>query len=204
MGYPTDFIGHIDIEPALNADEIAYLTAFTESRRFTRPGGPYDVPGNPRAEQAGDFDPHLYNQPSQGQPGLWCAWEACWEGCCLAYDGSEKFYGAATWLTYLIDHFLKPGALASRSADDRFAGFSFDHALDGMVVGCRRDNKQLFAITVKKNRVREEILRRADRRLRDLPPLPYEEEIDRALSPRQTRRGDRDGQVLPFVRRPGA
>ena len=73
-----------------------------------------------------------------------------------------------------------------------------------MVVGCRRDNKQLFAITVKKNRVREEILRRADRRLRDLPPLPYEEEIDRARSPRQKRRGDRDGQVLPFIRRPGA
>ena len=107
-------------------------------------------------------------------------------------------------MTYLIDHFLKPGALASRSADDRFAGFTFDHVLDGMVVGCRRDNKQLFAITVERNRVKEEILRRADRRLRDLPPLPYEEELDRELSPRQRRRADREGQVLPFIRRPGA
>ena len=204
MGYPTDFIGHIGIEPSLNVDEIAYLTAFTESRRFTRPGGPYDVAGNPRAEQPDDFDPHLYNQPPHGQPSLSCAWEACWEGCCLAYDGREKFYGAATWLTYLIDHFLKPGAWASRASDGRFAGFGFDHVLDGMVVGCRRDNKQLFAITVERNRVREEILRRADRRLRDLPPLPYEEEIDRGLSRRQKRRADRDGQVLPFIRRPGA
>jgi hypothetical protein len=206
MGYTTDFIGHIDIEPALNAEEIAYLSAFSESRRFDRPGGPYDVPGNPRAENTDDVDVRLYNRPPEGQPGLWCDWVPCWDGCCLAYNGNEKFYGAVTWLRYLIDHFLAPRALASRSGDARFAGFTFDHVLEGTVVGCRRDNKELFTITVKDNRVTEDVLRPADRRFLDLPPLPYEEAIDRVEARRRRRRRTRgrEGQVLPFTRRPSA
>lgn len=205
MGYTTDFIGHIDIEPALNEQEIAYLTAFSESRRFRRPGGPYDVPGNPRAETSDGVDMHLYNQPPDGQPGLWCDWVPCWDGCCLSYNGNEKFYGSVAWLRYLVDHFLKPGALASRPADPRFAGFTFDHVLDGTVVGCRRDNKELFTITVSGNRIAEQVLRPADRRYLDLPPLPYEEAIDRAETPRRKRRRrEREGQVLPFTRRPSA
>jgi hypothetical protein len=50
MGYSTDFLGHLDIEPPLNDEEIDYLTAFFDSRRCRREGGPYAVPGNPRAE----------------------------------------------------------------------------------------------------------------------------------------------------------
>jgi len=109
-----------------------------------------------------------------------------------------------TWLRYLIDHFLKPGARASRTGDPRFAGFTFDHVLEGMVVGCRRDNKELFMISVAANGVRQQILRRADRRYRDYPPLPYEEAIDRELPPSRRRRRDREGQVLPFTRDRGA
>lgn len=50
VGSTTDFIGHVDIDPPLNDAEIEYLTAFSESRRCLRPGGPYAVPGNARAE----------------------------------------------------------------------------------------------------------------------------------------------------------
>lgn len=203
MGYPTDFVGHVDIAPALNDDEIAYLTAFCESRRWERPAGPYDVPGDPRAEEAA-ADGRAYNRPAQGQPGLWCDWVPCWDGCCIAYDGVERFFGAVLWLRYLIDHFLEPDAFASRTGDPRFAGFTFDHVLSGMVVGCRRDNKQLFAITVEGNRVSEQILRAADRRYLDLPPLPYESAIDAGLSPRRQRLRRREAQVLPFIRKPGA
>lgn len=204
MGYTTDFIGHIDIAPALNREEIAYLTAFSASRRFQRPGGPYEVPGNPRAEELEGDPDDGYNYPPDGQPGLWCDWVPCWDGCCLSYNGVEKFYGAVPWLRYLIDHFLKPNAKASRTNDPQFADFTFDHVLEGMVVGCRRDNKQLFSITVSNNRVREKVLRQADRRYLDYPPLPYEEAIDRQLSPRQRRRRERRGQVLPFTRGQGA
>ncbi|MDX6299236.1 MAG: hypothetical protein QOF53_450, partial [Nocardioidaceae bacterium] len=87
MGYTTDFIGHIDITPSLNDDEIAFLSAFSGSRRFARDRGPYDVPRNPRAEEYGDFDRVAYNKTAPGQPGLWCDWVPCWDGCCLAYNG---------------------------------------------------------------------------------------------------------------------
>lgn len=208
MGYPTDFIGHVDVTPPLNEAEVAYLTAFSRSRRWERPGGPYDVPRDPRAEDAdvpasGEAG-RRYHRPPLGQPGLWCDWEPCWEGCCLAYNGVEKFFGAAAWLRYLVDHFLRPGAVASGSDDPRFAAFAFDHVLDGMVVGCRRDTKELFAIKVTANLVREEVLRRADRRFLGCPPLPYESAIDRTLPPALRRRRDRPAQVLPFTRDVGA
>lgn len=199
MGYTTDFIGHIDIAPSLNSDEIAYLTAFGDSRRCERPDGAYAVPGNPRAEDPSSFPAESYNRAAVGQPGLWCHWVPCWDGCCLAYDGLEKFSNPVAWLRYLIDHFLRPGASASTSDDPLFQHFTFDHALDGTVVGCRRDNKELFAISVDLNQVREEIIRPADRRYLDYPPLPYEQVIDRDLTPNQRRRRDQRGaQVLPF------
>ena len=106
MGYTTDFIGHIDIHPRLTIAEQQYLLAFAASRRFNRAGGPYEVPGNPAAdhdERPADLD--MYNTPAPGQPSLWCGWQPCWDGCCLSFDGREKFYGATEWLGYLIDHF---------------------------------------------------------------------------------------------------
>lgn len=125
------------------------------------------------------------------QPGFWCDWVPCWEGCCLAFNGNEKFYSPVSWLRYLIDHFLRPGAHASASPGPLFEHFTFDHVLDGTVVGCRRDNKGLSAIRVERNEVREEVIRPADPRYVDWPPLPYEAAIDRDLSPRQRRRQER-------------
>ena len=113
MGYTTDFVGHIDIAPALNDDEIAYLTAFSRSRRFDRGEGPYAVPGNPGADDWRGVDGDRYNAPLAGQPGLWCHWVPCWDGCCLALDGLEKCYAPMRWLSYLIDHLLKPDAIAA-------------------------------------------------------------------------------------------
>jgi hypothetical protein len=122
----------------------------------------------------------------------------------LSYEGFEKFYAPVEWLRYLIEHFLKPGAEASRTGHPDFAAFTFDHVLDGMVVGCRRDNKELFAITVADNAVRSKVLRRGDRDYRDYAPLPYEQAVDRQLSPDQRRRRERNGQVLPFIGKPSA
>lgn len=61
------------------------------------------------------------------------------------------------------------------------------HELTGLVVGCRRDNKELFGISVRRNRVTEKVLRPADRRYIGMPPLAYEEKIDR-VEPRVLRR----------------
>lgn len=197
MGHTTDFIGHIDITPSLNEAEQAYLSAFSLTRRFDRKEGPYFVPPNPYAEQLVGAPDDRYNRPAPGQPQLWCRWVPCWDGCCLALDGEEKIYQPTRWLDYLIEHFLVPGAEASASGLPAFEEFTFDHRLDGLVVGCRRDNKQLFAIRVEDSVVTEEILRPADARYLDLPPLPYEEVIDRDRARSSTRR--RGGRGLKSV-----
>jgi hypothetical protein len=179
MGYTTDFLGHINISPGLNEAERAYLSAFSLTRRCERGRGPYYVPPNPYADDLGQSTGARSDTPPPGQPGLWCRWVPCWDGCCLALDGEEKIYDPTRWLDYLINHFLAPGAEASTSGEGVFDDFTFDHRLDGLVVGCRRDDKELFTIRVEDNVITQDILRPADPRYLDYPPLPYEEVIDR-------------------------
>jgi hypothetical protein len=200
MEYRTDFIGHFDITPRLNDDEIAYLTAFSDSRRCRRPGGPYVVPGNPLGETSAEFDADNYNASAKGQPGLWCDWVPCRDGCCLAHDGNDRFTDPVPWLRYLISHFLAPGARAARSRDDQFRGFTFDHHLDGMVVGCRRDTKELFAIVVSHNHIRDKVLHPGDPGDGDRPPLPYEDAVERANANRPRKRRRREAEVIPIRR----
>jgi len=201
MGYTTDFVGHLDIQPPLNDAEIEYLLAFSASRRFTR-DTPYDVPGNPRAETSEGVESGLYNRPPQGQPDLWCDWQVCWDGCCMSWSGKEKSYAMVEWLRYVIDHFLKPGAMAA--SDSRFTAFTFDHTVNGTVVGCRRDNKELFMIRVGDNEVTREVITAADARYLDYPPLPYEQEIDleeaRASRRRRPLPGEDSNVVEPVPR----
>jgi hypothetical protein len=78
-----------------------------------------------------------------GQPPFTSGWLASDDGRCLTVDGDERYGDAAEWLRYLIRCFLKPGGAQ----------------LDGMVVGCRRDTKELFTIQVRANRVSERPLR---------------------------------------------
>jgi hypothetical protein len=133
-------------------------------------------------------DVDTYNRVAPGQPQLWCQWVPCLDGCCLSFDGNEKFYRPVAWMRYLIQHFLKPGAAASRTGLPAFEHFTFDHRLDGMVVGCRRDNKELFAINVKANRVTEKVLRAGLPEYLGREPLAYERAIDRWESERRRRR----------------
>lgn len=180
MGTTTDFIGCVEIWPPLNASEQAYLTAFAQSRRYDRPGGPYDVPGNPAAEDREPrtvHDDDAYNRPGTGQPSLWCQWVPALDGTCLSYDGGEKFYGAAAWMRYLVDHFLAPDALARDSAHSPLAGFEFNHVADGMVAASQRDSGELYVICVEDNLVTTESLW-IPRMLRGGELLPYEAALD--------------------------
>jgi hypothetical protein len=85
MGYTTDF------DPPLNDDEIAYLIAFSRSRRCRRPSGVHVVHRNPTAETSEGLDRDSYNSCAEEQAGLWCDWVPCWDGCCLVQNGKEMF-----------------------------------------------------------------------------------------------------------------
>jgi hypothetical protein len=161
MGYRTDFIGHILVDPPLNEAEYVYLTAFAESRRFRRPGGPYVVPDNPMAEISADVTGSGvddYNTPPSGQPGLWCPWEPSCQGACLAVRnwGDGKHYAPTAWLQYLVDHFLRQGAAASHDTSGEFSDFTFDHALAGAVAAHRSDTGRLWLIRPDASRITEE------------------------------------------------
>jgi hypothetical protein len=197
MGYTTDFLGHFEITPALNDAEREYLAAFAESRRWDRPHGPYAVPDHPVLDEATPPGDGLdrYNRPAPGQPQLYCQWRVCPLGCCLSWDGHEKFYEPTRWLEYLIAHFLAPGADASHTGDIRFAEFTFDHFVNGVVAACRRDTRRLWTITACDNVVRERTLVRGDDEWKAWGPFPYEVEADR-WSRRRPRRSGSVGTVV--------
>lgn len=107
MGYSTDFEGGIEIEPALNADEIAYLLKFSESRRMDRENGPYFVDGDGMCGQGdGPDEVYEHNHPHSSQPSLWCQWVPTDDGTALEWNGFEKFYEGAAWMQYIMDHFI--------------------------------------------------------------------------------------------------
>jgi hypothetical protein len=92
----------------------------------------------------------------------------CPHGCCLVWNGHEKFYSGPAWLEYIIDHFLRRDADARTSGDSQFTGFTFDHEMNGIIVGEQGDNRELFLLRVEANEVTREILRRG------YPALPWE------------------------------
>lgn len=202
MGYTTDFIGCIDIYPPMNESEQAYLTAFAESSRGDEGQSTYDVPGNPAAEQ---FEPTTrttrdrrgatraawqirpesamarirYAQQDR-PPSRWCGWVPAWSGACLTFDGKEKFYQPMEWLHFLIQHFLCADAKAASAGLGYFENFTFDHVLDGVIAGSRRDTGELFLIDVRDNVLTRTVLRQGDPQPWELEALPYQTEVDRS------------------------
>ena len=134
MGYSTDFSGSFSVSPALGSDMIAFLEAFSETRRMCRNAsmikdiypdwedncffgelgeeGAYFVGGGGFAGQDHDDSIIDYNDPPQGQPGLWCQWIPSDDGTEIMWDGGEKFYHYTEWLEYIIDNFLAPNGYA--------------------------------------------------------------------------------------------
>jgi hypothetical protein len=168
MGVNTDYLGHVEIVPNLGQAEYDYLQAFARSRRSYRRAGPYAV--SPEDPHTGNRKREVerYNEIAVGQPGYWCQWVPCPHGCCLVWNGHEKFYAGQAWLQSLIDHFLRRGAYAQTSGDPQFAEFTFDHEMNGVIVGEQQDSRELLVVWVKHNNVSKEILRRGD------PVLPWE------------------------------
>lgn len=156
MGLHTDYLGRARIEPPLSPEEVDFLKSFGRTRHYGD-GTALDVAEHPADnDRTGDVD--SYNRTAPGMPGLWCPWTCCDEGCCLLWDGGEKPYAPQRWLTYLIDTFLRPGAALADDPSARARGLTFDHVLNGMIVGERRETTELFALQVRDNKVRRRTL----------------------------------------------
>jgi hypothetical protein len=129
MGYSTDFSGSFDLNKPLEHHHMAYLLAFSGTRRMKRdaaktallrdpkreavglPVGPYGAyfvgnESNYGQDRTGDVIDG--NNPPDEQPGLWCQWVPDELGKSIQWDGGEKFYSYVEWLQYIVTHFLKP------------------------------------------------------------------------------------------------
>lgn len=90
--------------------------------------------------------------PSDGSPYPHLDWTPCVDGCCLTWDSrTEKSRMAQEWLQYLIDHFMRPGALARTSTRPDFADFTFDHLVNGTIAAERDDTRELWLIQCRDN-----------------------------------------------------
>ena len=145
MGYTTDFEGEFQLDKPLTEAQAQYLTKFSETRRMGRtiqvenlsdpvrkavglpvgPEGAYFVGGNDCVID--------YNEPPQGQPGLWCQWvpQADEDGAytAISWDGGEKFYEYVEWLEYIIVNFLEPWGYKLNGTVEWFGEESNDRGL---------------------------------------------------------------------------
>lgn len=133
MGYSTDFEGRIEITPPLNPAEIKYLTAFSKTRHMDRKQGEYfvDFENGYNTTEIGVYN---CNQPPPGQPELWCNFVPTKDGTAIVWNECEKTYGAKEWIRYIINHFLKPSASASKSKLPYFTEFTFNHICNGELI----------------------------------------------------------------------
>ena len=146
MGYTTEFSGQFDLDKPLTPEHAAFLRAFADTRRMKRDMALAHAQPDPIREAAGvgigadgghfvgatvdhgqGHSPDIldYNNPPEGQPGLWCLWIPTDDLKGIEWDQGEKFYEYVTWLEYIIEHFLKPwGYVLSGSVE--FQGEQFD------------------------------------------------------------------------------
>lgn len=133
----SGFIGHLRIRPALNGAERAHLVMLAES------------PGTLRGTPTGRGDRDV--------PFARLAWEICSDGCCLTWDPDlEASRMMLPTLRFLIDHLLRRGAKAE--GDPEFGGFTFDHVLDGVVMGCGYRDTDVRLVEVADNAASERVL----------------------------------------------
>ena len=171
--HDSEFTGHIRIQPALNEVENGYLCALV------------DADGTLRGTPTGRGDRDVPFAPLR--------WEVCEDGCCLTWEPDLEDSGLMLpTLRFLIDHLLRRGAKGvGRVA---FEGFTFDHVLDGAVLGRGVLEPRLRLVEVTANVVTERVFPRG---CFDMPFQPRE----RRMAGR-SRTGSLPANVIEFRPRP--
>lgn len=179
MGYTTEFVGQVTIDPPLNEDEISFLSDLSETRRMIRRNGPLfidhagfagqnhlpdiidynsasgeDLMRYSWREPAADW--REYHEPA-GQPGLWLQWVPTEDGTALEWNGFEKFYNSVEWMRYLIDKLLSTSAgdylMKHSDEDPRLASFTYDHVLNGTIHAQGEEHGDIWDLVVINNNV---------------------------------------------------
>lgn len=151
MGYDTNYWGEFEVNPPLNEKEIEYLEKFSETRRVKRTKGPYYVENGGFKGQDREEDVIEYNSPPDGQPSLWCDWIPSEDGTKLIFNESEKFNNGTQWIKYIIEHFLKPDALAKKHLNF----LTCNHFVNGKIIGRGEEPVDNFSIYINNNQVKE-------------------------------------------------
>lgn len=148
MGFNTEYLGHLEITPHLNAAEAQWLSGFADWGGLPD-GDPFTLPMNPRAELAAAFDRTGGSMSRQGRiPYGVHDWRVCEHGDRISWQRGEKSNDAVATLRFLVSHYLGPGASAQQSGNPDFVDFTFDHRLDGVIAGVRDDTEELFLLRV--------------------------------------------------------
>lgn len=163
MGYSTAYLGALRIEPPLNSQETAWLRAYQRSARSLQ-DDPYSVPMNPGVIP--QDHPEVFqlkgggssfSAASQSGGPSPCDWRPSTDGKWLHWVKSEKSNNAIPTLQFLINHFLRPGALAQGDGRAAFEAFTFDHVANG-TIAAERDDGELFLIVAEENELERTVL----------------------------------------------
>lgn len=148
MGFNTEYLGHLRITPTLNRAEVEWLSGFADWGALPD-GDPFRLPMNPRAALSKAFaDAGGSMSGPRAVPYGVQHWRVCEHGDRISWVRSEKSNDAVQALAFLVEHYLGPDAKAKGSESPDFAAFTFDHRLDGVIVGERDDTDELFLLRV--------------------------------------------------------
>jgi hypothetical protein len=90
MGYDTTFDGMFRLDRPLTPEHKAVLDELAQE------------------EHVGGEDGKPIREVRSGRPCIYCQWRTTDDGMFIIWDMGEKFYGWLEWLTYIVEHYLKP------------------------------------------------------------------------------------------------
>lgn len=122
MGYTTQFLGAINVEPPFNAQEIQFLKEFIKND-------------------------NIY--PDTNRNLSYLQWTT-FDGKSLEWDKNEKFYDAAEWMSYLIFHFFGANPIAKINSPEKFS-FLQGHRLNGKIEAQGEEVKDKWDLIVENN-----------------------------------------------------
>lgn len=153
MGYRMKYHGSFTIDPPLNEAETSWLRGYAASHRGLYPDDPFELGMNPRAERWKDnVRVRSREGVAPGVPGDFCPWEPSSGGGRLQPVRGDHGLDARFWLPYLVDTFLAPNASAAKDGRADLAEFTFDHVVNGVVVGETEYNGRITLLVFDNNR----------------------------------------------------